>query len=294
MLTNPAIELHELCKQLQSHGNVDQAHTHKALATIFGLESSEDPIFYSIVAALSRRFETLIRITQESSAVPDHLRDRAVGAINQLKLFCRVEGMLEIWKDRKNKVFPGEQMTALHFLGGFLQQTHPVKKITDEERKELLQLIENELAEIDREGPNSLVQDIIVSELKSLKVVLEHLTFFGIEALRDSLFTATVNVSAAESAATSSADKSTLKKASHVLGLIAAALIFTSDLIEATENIYDRGQIAIEYLVEKLPSAPTALIPHFGAVDQGVGEAKKDDTGEIDTKKPPPDGVIET
>lgn len=294
MLTNPAIELHELCKQLQSHGNVDQARTHKALATIFGLKSSNDPIFYSIVAALSRRFETLLRITQESSAVPDYLRDRALGAINHLKLFCRVEGMLENWNDVKNKVFSGEQMTALHFLGGFLQQTHPVKKITDEEREDLLQRIENELAEIDREGPNSLVQDIIVSELKLLKVVLEHLTFFGIEALRDSLLTATVNVSAAESAATSNADKSAVKKASHVLGAIVVALLIASDLIEATENIYDRGQVAIEYLAEKWPSAPTALIPHFGAVDQDVGEATKDDTGEIETKKPPPDGVIET
>lgn len=294
MLTNPANELYELCRLLQSHGISERSPSHKALAIIFGLKSSDDPIFYSILAALSSRFEMLVRITQESSAVPDHLRDRSVGAVNQLKLFCRVQGMQEIWKEKKIKVFSNEQMTALQYLGGFIQQTHPVKIVTDEERKEILQRIEKELAEIDGESSNSLVQDLIILELKSLKVVLDHLTFFGIDALRDSLFKATVNVSAAESAASSDADKSVVKKARYVLGSIAAALIFSSELIEAPEKIYDKGQLAIEYLVEKWPSAPTALIPHFGETDQNLSEAEKINKAKIDTETPQLDDFVET
>lgn len=302
MLTDPATEIFEMCQVLQSSPAKAKAETRKALAQIFGCVSCHEALFFELLAALSKRFDRLAEITETSPNVPDHLREKSTTAVKHLRNFFSTDGLHEAWEQRKAKVFVNEHLTAVEYIGALIRNEYPLKKLNDEERAELIDKIDELLTSIKDDGGASIVQDVVVSAFESVKAILERLVFFGTDASTESLILAFTKLAAAEKVAESETDKATVKKALGVIALVAGAMIYTSDVLTAAEDLYNKGQAAVQYIIEQIPEDIKLLAPPEGTDGQTDTDCEAESTSpdendasvEPGESLPPPNRTVDT
>jgi hypothetical protein len=176
-ITDPALELAELCETLRSGS--DHLPGEQVLAGHFNVEP-QSAEFYEIVFVLIRRLEELSMIIQHSTSL-QHLKDEADQHLNTLKRAFTRDGLQNQWSHAKTNFLSAATVSPVKFLSSALRPQFAYVRLSDEEINlligevdELLAwLVDHQLMEQD------FFRAAIIEGLGVLRFRLERLRWLG-------------------------------------------------------------------------------------------------------------------
>ncbi len=185
-LTDPALELAELCDRLNVH---DPDAGDIFLASKFDTEPWS-PEFFQIITSIVNRtaaLEVLLRNTKANQAVIDG----GIGHLGQIRQAFGKQALRHKWMEHGRPLVGPEHSSPIRMLSPTIAAQHSYPKLSDDEAKELQQLVtqllkwlgEAQLSERD------FIRESLIEGLELFLFRLQRLKWFGwgysIESLRD-------------------------------------------------------------------------------------------------------------
>ena len=208
---------------------------------------------------MNARCERVWGIAQSAPALEEVRRDVA-NALNAVQGLFTTLNFGQSWASLKESNLKREYLAALRFGGQLIRSEYPLKRITEEELRELIGQISEAIAVAEQDG---LAGSAYVASLQGLIKLLERFKFYGHYALAERV----ALLHTAASAQDVQAKSKSRAKAKHVLGLLFVAFIGQDDFFTAIENAERRvpplvGGIVQEYIAPKLAlPAPLKQLP---------------------------------
>lgn len=241
--TDPAMELWQVFTRMQAHPG--KGTCRDALADMFGC-AADDEVFFVLLAAISTRCDRLNRLVDTAPELAEH-REEIAKATRTLRHIFGTDILPTPWKERSVQFLRPECLTAVKMASIGLRSRYPLKKLSDDERTELLRQINDVLA--DAESEHSFSALVVRNALIGIRTIIERLDFFGHDALIERLFLANGELYAPSRANEKERGQTRLrKKALAVVCAVVGALIVSDEALTAVENHYHRAQCLLEYI----------------------------------------------
>lgn len=264
-VTDPANELCHLFQHLKTHEQVNNQHTHAALAKIFGAEDSPTELF-AILAIVFRRVDRLKKLI---AALPDWDKDRQNRAVQSLRALENVlapDRFHTEWTNNVKGISANGNLQALDFMSPSVQRLAKYKIPTSEERKALVQQLDEQIATFSEH--EAISGDALLNSLKVLRTVLLKLEFFGVEYLAEKIDAANLtawHTEKSDQRITGNHDKSRYQSLRSTLFNIVTAIIFVHEGYQAAVWLAENA-ISVTALVEQgintsLQLAPPQTLP---------------------------------
>ncbi|MEQ8251873.1 MAG: hypothetical protein RIB41_11600 [Oceanibaculum nanhaiense] len=176
--TNAINEIHDLCQFFkQTRGNPANENVIAVLSKSFGVKAHSSE-FYSILGAISRRFDEAEYVAKNKLNLSDALINEAVSSIKTLGNIINPNKFKDNWNSFVDSVVKPESMTSVRFAGGSVDKSAFVKALSKSERAEILESIETALGSANGiRGPRI---PLLIASLESLKFTIENFHFFGL------------------------------------------------------------------------------------------------------------------
>jgi hypothetical protein len=240
--------------------------THIALRNLFGVGKSNSDLL-EIVSIIVRRMDRVIGLIPSAPHFDASHQANAIKALKRLQQMFEPDHLTASWKDTRAIIHEHGHLQTVHFLSPALKNVVRYSVPSAEERAEFIRQIDEALSEFG--SATDIGADALVGSLKSLRLILEKLDFFGIEELQSKLVLATANFKVAVAAVDPSPrpDKTKgawrkLAKIAVVLAGIANAIVLADDAPTAITHHYDRAlHLAhwVSYEVKPLLPPPRQL-----------------------------------
>lgn len=267
-ITDPATELWQMFSSLR--GLQHSGTTRDALAEQFGCKT-DDGTYFTILNAIISRCDRLSQMVEAETDLAEH-RNEVLSAIRTMRCVFGTDRFHGSWTGQRDGLLQSHHLTAVKMAALSIRRSHPLRKLTGEERADLLAKIDDLIEEAQRD--QSLSARIIENAFVGLKVVLERLTFFGHDALIERLFLVNAEIKAA--AARSSTEDCSgltklLKSSAMVIGLAVNLLVLSDAAATAVENHYHRAQALLEHLSADAPAPEVKRLPPPRKSEELVG-----------------------
>lgn len=238
-LTDPSSEIADLGAWLRSLPDTGNP-TWTVLLDAMSLEK-QPHVLLELVAAVISRLVKLEEFTRTVSDVylKDRRREQTLTAIRAFETGFDPRNLVTPWTNFKSNFLKPEYVTALDFFGEVAQRHVSLRVTTEEERRGLIGAIETAIAELDEQAEiPAWARGPLRDGLTRLKLVLQHIRFFGHEAAIEQIGLLAGKATAVNSHANKEAPARTwrIMKVMHVLAIAAEIFAAPHHAIEASAH----------------------------------------------------------
>jgi hypothetical protein len=221
-----------------------------ALANFLGINQN-DPRLPSLIGVMSRRCHNLEDLVSNIDDMQEHAAE-IITAINRLRTTFSPQAMASTWDNHRQIYMPSDALVCVKMASQTVRRFHPLKRLSSEERMQLERDLKDVIEEVRKDGPTSAP---IVAALEDVLFMLERFAFFGHAGLGHALIEAFATTKQGEKEAKSS----TRKLAIGAIASVAAALVYSNDVVEAIGSWVDRSKAAIEWVKQEAEQEASKL-----------------------------------
>jgi len=277
---DPAWEIAGVIRQLLAQPASNDP-TWKAFQVTMGSEITGAEYFEILAVLRSRlsRFDQFVKSIQDSE-FDEELRQRIIWAIGNFGRAFEPAQQAKQWQETRSRDILADDAMQLSWFSVIAKRHRPLRRLGEDDRKKLITLIDEVLADIDQRGDvPGWAKDPLAEGMRRLQLVLRYLLFFGHEEAIDELLnfyhrTMAIKqqITIDEAAGSTDGQQKTIWKILTVLATLGTLLCFPDQAITAFERykgLYLRAMIQDE----RLPKNDQLLLPAPVAVEpRGVSE----------------------
>ncbi|MFG1223001.1 hypothetical protein [Xanthobacter wiegelii] len=236
-ITDPAREIADLGETLFAIPPSDQP-TFNVLAGAIGLpvETSE---FLLTLAGASRRIEGLseyVRTTTHGD-VGTRSRTQALEALGRLGQPFRPAFFARPWREVHSNFIQGIDIAAMEMFSAHMRHVQPLRRLSDEERTRLLSAIDDAIADtVAQSDLREWMKAPLLDGLRQLRLIVQHIAFFGHGRAIDDLFNLSSTVEAVQAAAQADAMASGATDAGRLFVKVLQVLVFAGALFTVADQ----------------------------------------------------------
>lgn len=186
LLTDPATELASLCEKLSAQGSPNSGFHVLAMAS--GTHPDQTKLFEAL-SIINRRIDRLLDYFHRSddNFLTERVKSKCIDTLNSVRLAFNAGHLHHPWDHLRASYLNDDHIFVLQSISSRVRETLPLRRYTEDEREQLVEAI-TEILQGDFSGIPSWAYGALVEGLERILFTLEHLDFFGHEAVVDQLF----------------------------------------------------------------------------------------------------------